>query len=391
MNTTEIYEAFNHYVMNTGSRFPVVFDHAKGATAWDKDGKKYIDMCSGYGANSLGYQDEDWLNAVIDQLHKMQHCSNLYYHEIGAIVAKKLVQRSGMQKVFFANSGGEANEAAFKVARKYGNTIADVHKNAILYMTTSFHGRSISATAATGSHPGLEKYFGPLTPGFYPVRINDIDHLKEQVAMYNPCAIIMELVQGEGGVIELDQPFVDEAVRLCHDNDILFIDDEVQTGIGRTGTFFTYEQYGFEPDIVSFAKGIGGGLPIGGILTNEKTCDVFSPGEHGTTFGMNPVACAGANVVLDTIDEVFLDEVRNKADYLRAKLLEIPEVKGLSGLGLMVGIDLKSKVNSDVVNDLVKNGVLAITAGDRVRLLPPLVISKEEIDEALEIMASVLA
>lgn len=390
MNSKEVMDTFDKYVVNTGARFPVVYDHAEGAKVWDKDGKEYIEMCAGYGANSLGYADPEWLDAVISQLKKFQHTSNLYYHEIGGIVAEKLVKKSGMKKVFFANSGGEANEAAYKIARKYGNTIADVHKNSILYMQTSFHGRTISETASTGSYPGMDAKFGPLTPGFFPVKINDIEDLKKQVAEHNPCAIIMELVQGEGGVIAMDQEFVDEAVRLCKDNDILFIDDEVQAGIGRTGTFFTYEQYGFKPDIVSFAKGIGGGLPIGGVLTNEKTCDVLSAGEHGSTFGMNPAACAGANVVLDKMDDAFLKDVREKADYLRGELLKIDEVKSLSGLGMMIGVDFKTRDYAQVVQGLCENGVLAITTHGRLRLLPPLTITKDEIDQALKIFHKVL-
>lgn len=390
MNSKEVMDTFDKYVVNTGARFPVVYDHAEGAKVWDKDGKEYIEMCAGYGANSLGYADPEWLDAVISQLNKFQHTSNLYYHEIGGIVAEKLVKKSGMKKVFFANSGGEANEAAYKIARKYGNTIADVHKNAILYMQTSFHGRTISETASTGSYLGMDAKFGPLTPGFFPVKINDIEDLKKQVAEHNPCAIIMELVQGEGGVIAMDQEFVDEAVRLCKDNDILFIDDEVQAGIGRTGTFFTYEQYGFKPDIVSFAKGIGGGLPIGGVLTNEKTCDVLSAGEHGSTFGMNPAACAGANVVLDKMDDAFLKDVREKADYLRGELLKIDEVKSLSGLGMMIGVDFKTRDYAQVVQELCENGVLAITTHGRLRLLPPLTITKDEIDQALKIFHKVL-
>lgn len=390
MDSKEIMEAFDQYVVNTGSRFPVIYDHAEGATVWDKNGDKYIDMASGYGANSLGYGDEEWLHAVIEQLKKFQHTSNLYYHEIGAVVAEKLAKRSGMKKVFFSNSGGEANEAAYKIARKYGNTIADVHKNSILYMQTSFHGRTISETASTGSYPGMEAKFGPLTPGFFPVLINDVDDLRKQVAEHNPCAIIMELVQGEGSVIALDKEFVDTAVKLCRDNDILLIDDEVQAGIGRTGTFFTYEQYGFTPDIVSFAKGIGGGLPIGGVLTNEKTCNVLSAGEHGSTFGMNPAACAGANVVLDRMDDTFLQDVREKADYLRSELLAIDEVESLSGLGMMIGVNFKTRDYAQVVQELCAHGVLTITTHGRLRLLPPLTITKEEIDEALAVFHKLL-
>ena len=389
MDRDKIKETDSKYIVHTYNRYDIVIDHAEGATITDADGKEYIDMCSGYGANSLGYKNEAWLEAVISQLKKVQHTSNLYYSEPGPLLAEKLVKRSGLSKVWFANSGGEANEAAIKTARKYGNTIAEHKKNTIISLKKSVHGRTLATVTATGLAEAQE-VFGPLVPGFVHAGVDDIDQLKALAEEHDPCAFIMELVQGEGGVHALDKDFVHAAAKLCVEKDILFIDDEVQVGIGRSGTLFAYEQYGIMPDIVSFAKGIGAGLPIGGIICGPKTCDVLVPGDHGSTFGMNPVACAGACVVLDSIDERFLENVRTKAAFIREELSQMDKVTGLDGLGLMIGIDLDGMTGAEAVTQLMQQGVLAIPAGNRLRLLPPLTINADEMAKALDAMARVL-
>ena len=390
MDRRHIKELDAKYIVHTYNRYDVVVDHACGAVITDANGKEYVDLCSGYAANSLGYGNEAWLDAVIGQLKKVQHASNLYYTEPGPMLAEKLVKRSGLCKVWFANSGGEANEAAIKTARKYGNTIADHKKNTIISLKKSFHGRTLATVTATGLAEAQE-VFGPLPPGFVHAEVDDAEALEKLADQYDPCAFLMELVQGEGGVHALDKEFVAKAAELCRSRDILFIDDEVQVGIGRSGTLFAFEQYGIEPDIVSFAKGIGAGLPIGGIICGPKTCDVLVPGDHGSTFGMNPVACAGACVVLDTMDEAFLDSVKSKSELMRSELLKMKKVSGLDGLGLMIGIDLDGMTGAEAVNKLMEEGVLAIPAGERLRLLPPLTISEEEIKRALEALSKVLS
>ncbi len=389
MDREKIKQLDAQYIVHTYNRYDVVVDHACGATVTDADGKEYIDMCSGYAANSLGYQNEKWLAAVTEQLGKVQHTSNLYYSEPGALLAEKLVKKSGLRKVWFANSGGEANEAAIKVARKYGNTAADHKKNTIISLKKSFHGRTLATVTATALAEAQE-VFAPLVPGFVHAEVDNAEQLAELTDKYDPCAFLMELVQGEGGVHALDKSFVQSAAELCRSRDILFIDDEVQAGIGRTGTLFAYQQYGIVPDIVSFAKGIGAGLPIGGIICGEKTCDILVPGDHGSTFGMNPVACAGACVVMDTMTEAFLEEVRMKSEKIRVALTEMKKVKQLDGLGLMIGIDLDGMSGAEAVSMLMEEGLLAIPAQSRLRLLPPLTISEEETDKALKILKRVL-
>ena len=389
MDRSHIKELDSQYIVHTYNRYDVVVDHACGAIVTDANGKEYVDLCSGYAANSLGYQNEAWLDAVKGQLKKVQHTSNLYYTEPGPLVAEKLVTRSGLCKVWFANSGGEANEAAIKTARKYGNTLAEHKKNTIISLKKSFHGRTLATVTATGLAEAQE-VFAPLVPGFVHAEIDDAEALEKLVDQYDPCAFLMELVQGEGGVHALDREFVEKAAELCKSRDILFIDDEVQVGIGRSGTLFAFEQYGIKPDIVSFAKGIGAGLPIGGIICGPKTCDVLVPGDHGSTFGMNPVACAGACVVLDTMDDEFLDSVKAKSEMMRSELSQMKKVTGLDGLGLMIGIDLDGMTGAEAVSQLMDEGVLAIPAGQRLRLLPPLTISEDEIKQALDAIRKVL-
>ena len=389
MDRSHIKELDAKYIVHTYNRYDVVVDHACGAIVTDVNGKEYVDLCSGYAANSLGYQNEAWLDAVIGQLKKVQHASNLYYTEPGPLLAEKLVTRSGLCKVWFANSGGEANEAAIKTARKYGNTLADHKKNTIISLKKSFHGRTLATVTATGLAEAQE-VFAPLVPGFVHAEVDNAEALEKLVDQYDPCAFLMELVQGEGGVHALDREFVEKAAELCKSRDILFIDDEVQVGIGRSGTLFAFEQYGIKPDIVSFAKGIGAGLPIGGIICGPKTCDVMVPGDHGSTFGMNPVACAGGCVVLDTMDDAFLDSVKAKSEVIRNELKTMKKVTGLDGLGLMIGIDLDGMTGAEAVSRLMEEGVLAIPAGQRLRLLPPLTINEDEIKKALEAIHKVL-
>ncbi len=396
MRTEEIKENDNKYIVNMYGRFDMAVSHAEGAVVYDVSGKRYIDMTSGIGVVSLGYADPGWTAAVWDQLGKYQHISNLYYSEPGIDLAEKLVKRTGMSKVLFVNSGAEANESAFKIARKYGNTMAKdpagrgaAGRNAIISLKDSFHGRTIAAITATGQDR-FHKDFDPFAPGFSYARPGDIDDLERLSDEVDPCAVIMELVQGEGGVNVLDKEYVQKAERLCRDRGAALIIDEVQTGIGRTGTLFAYEQFGIEPDMVTFAKGIGNGLPIGGVICGEKFADVLKPGDHGCTFGMNPVCCAGANYVLDSIDDKFLAEVREKGNYIRKRLDVFGGVRETTGLGLMIGIVPVSAEPAKAVKKLLSGGVMALTAGNKIRLLPPLTISYDEIDEALDIMKGIL-
>lgn len=377
MNGNEIKTIDKKRIASTYCRHDMAAASGKGARCYDAEGNMYIDFTAGIGVNSLGYCDEGWIRAVIEQLNKLQHCSNLYYSEPQAKVAEMLTSRTGMEKVYFANSGAEANETAIKTARKYGT------RKEIITLKNSFHGRTMGAMTATGQ-PVYHEGFGPLPAGFKYCEANNISELIK-LADDNTCAIMMELVQGEGGVRQLDREFVDAAAELCREKDILLIIDEVQTGIGRTGKLFAYEYFGIKPDIVTFAKGIGGGLPMGGVIFGEKTCEVLQPGNHGTTYGGNPAACAGAVEVLTRMDEDFLEKVREKSEYLKGKLLEIPGVSDVSGLGLMMGITLDKKPAADFVKDALKMGLMTLTAKEKVRILPPLTITYEELDEGLEI------
>ena len=383
MNSTEIKALDKERIVSTYARQDMAAATGKGSYCYDTDGKKYVDFTAGIGVNCLGYCDEGWMKAITDQLAKVQHVSNLYYTEPQVKVAKMLTDRTGMKKVYFGNSGAEANEAAIKTARKYGTVNRGEDVNQIITLKNSFHGRTMAAITATGQD-NYHKFFTPFLEGFKYCEANNSEQLKELVDD-KTCAIMMELVQGEGGVRGLDEDFVKTAAALCEEKDILLIIDEVQTGIGRTGKLFAYEYFGIKPDIVSFAKGIGGGLPIGGTLFGEKTCDVLEPGNHGTTYGGNPVACAGAVEVLTRIDEKFLEDVRKRSDYLRAKLLEIPQVEDVSGLGFMLGVTVKGKEAPQIVKDALKEGLLILTAKEKIRMLPPLNISYEEMDEGLEI------
>jgi len=391
MTYDEIKALDEQYVMHAYSRFPAAIDHGKGATLWDVAGKEYIDFTAGIGVCSLGYADEGWVKTVSDQAAKLGHISNLYYTEPYAQAAQKLCTRTGMSNVMFANSGAEGNEAMIKLARKYSFDKYGKGRGTVITLRNSFHGRTITTLAATGQDK-FHDYFFPFTEGFRYADANDLDSV-EGVAGHDVCAVMVELIQGEGGVLPLDRAFVQEVADLCAKRDWLFLIDEVQTGVGRTGSLFAFQQYGIQPDAVSFAKGIAGGLPFGGVMANEKCRDVFGPGTHGTTFGGNPVAAAAACYVLDTMDEAFLADVKEKGKYLRTRIeaMDLPCLGATRGMGLMIGIEVKGeRTNRDLAAKLVDNGLLCLTAGSGLRLLPPLVVSQEEMDRGLEIMRNVL-
>lgn len=378
------------YVMHTYGRFPVAVVKGKNARVTDADGKTYIDMTSGIGVNALGFCDEGWIRAVTAQLSKIQHISNLYYTLPCIELAQMLCERTGMKKVFFANGGAEANEGAIKAARKYAFMKYGAGRNKILTLKNSFHGRTVTTLAATGQDV-FHNYFFPFTEGFDFVTPGDIEELKAKCDE-TVCAVMLELVQGEGGVMPMDQAYVQQVAALCEEKDILLVIDEVQTGVGRTGSLYCFQQYGIKPDLVTSAKGIGGGLPLAAVLFGEKTEESLRPGDHATTFGGNPIACAGGVEVLKRLDDAFLAEVAKKGAYITEKLLKMPHVQGVDGMGLMLGIRIDDNLKSaDVVKAGIANGVLLLTAKAKVRLLPPLSITYEEIDEALAAIEKALA
>ena len=377
------------YVAGTYGRFPVELVSGKGATVTDVNGKEYIDLGSGIGVTSFGFGDEQWLAAVTAQLNKLQHTSNLYYTEPCAKLAKLLCEKTGMKKVFFANSGAEANECAIKVARKYSAQKKGADCYTIVTLVNSFHGRTLTTLAATGQDH-FHKDFQPLTPGFVHVPANDCEALKAAVAEHKVAGIMMEAVQGEGGVNPLTLEFAQCAAQLCRELDIPLIMDEVQTGNGRTGKLYGYMHFGITPDIVSTAKGLGGGLPIGAVLMGEKVQYVLGPGDHGSTYGGNPVCCAGALSVLERLDDHFLSAVRRKSGYVFSSLYNAPGIESVTGLGLMVGVKT-TKPAKEVVAACIEKGVLCLTAKDKVRLLPALSISMDELSRAIEIFKSVCA
>lgn len=385
-------DKFNKHVMGTYGRYDVVVQKGSGRTAVDENGREYIDFGSGIGTNSLGYCNEEWADAVCEQVRSVQHTSNYYYTKVQADFADVLCEKTGYSKVFFGNSGAEANECAIKLARKYSfdKYGKEAKRYNIITLVNSFHGRTLCTLSATGQDV-FHNYFFPFVEGFINVEANNIDDLKAKTDD-SVCAVMFEFVQGEGGVIPLDKAFVDEIFKLCAEKDILTIADEVQTGVGRTGKLLASQHYNVKPNITTLAKGLAGGIPIGACLADEKCADVLVKGTHGSTFGGNPIACAGGLVVLSKAgDERFLAEVREKGDYLRAKLLEIPEVEGIDGLGMMIGIRLKTKNAADVCKAAVDNGLLLLTAKTKLRLLPPLNITKEEIDRGIEILKKLLA
>lgn len=384
MNTKEL---DNEYVAHSYGRFDVVLKEGKGSTLYDENGKKYIDFGSGIGVTAFGIGDEEWKKAVTDQLDKLQHVSNLYYTSPCAKLAKLLCEKSGMKKVFFANSGAEANEGAIKFARKYSFDKYGEGRSTIITLVNSFHGRTITTLAATGQD-SFHTTFGPFTQGFKYCPANDIDTLNE-MATDDVCAVMFECVQGEGGVNNLDYDFVKAIEKLGRDKDILVVVDEVQTGNGRTGKYFAYQNFDITPDIVSTAKGMAGGLPMGAVLFGEKVKDVVTAGSHGSTFGGNPICAAGACSIVERIDDTFLESVKEKSEYIKEFLMNIKGVKSVSGMGLMLGVEIEKDAKT-VANQCLKKGLLVLTAKTKIRLLPALNISKAELDEGLNILKEVI-
>ena len=370
----------------TFSRFPVAIERGEGATLFDTEGKRYVDFGSGIAVNIFGANDEKWKAAVIDQLSRIQHVSNYYYSEPQLDLAELLCFRTGAKRVFFANSGAEANECALKAARKYSFEKYGEGRKKIISLNGSFHGRTLFTLTATGQEV-FHRFFGPFVPEVVSVDANMQALEKESE---NACAVIIECVQGESGVEALDKGFVRALRAFCDEHDILLICDEVQSGNGRTGKFCAYEHYGITPDIVTTAKGLGGGLPIGACLFFEKTEHTLKPGDHGSTFGGNPVCCAGAVSIVSRLTEDFLLEVQGKSEYLRAKLKGFDSVKRVTGLGLMIGLEVE-KPAKEIAQNCLKRGLLVLTAHEKVRIVPPLNISKTEMDEGLTILREVLA
>ena len=391
MTSQEIKSLTNQYVMNTYGRFDVVIDHGKGAKLYSPEGKEYIDFTSGIGVCDLGYGDETWAQAVFAQAKQVGHTSNLFYTEPCARLAEKLCKRTGMSNVFFANGGGEANEGMIKLARKYSFDKYGKGRATIIPLKNSFHGRTMATLTATGQDQ-FHNYFFPFVEGFKFAEANSIESL-QAVAGDDTCAVMVELVQGEGGVLPLDKEYVQAVAKLCAEKDWLLLVDEVQTGVGRTGSLFAFQQYGILPDVCSFAKGIAGGLPMSGIMANEKCRNVLAPGTHATTFGANPVCGAAGLVVQDVLSDEFLAQVREKGEYLRTQIeaLCLPCFGKTRGLGLMIGIEMAEGYrNGEIANKLVEAGLLVLTAGPGMRLLPPLVITKGEMDAGIAIMKKTL-
>ena len=387
MKSKDIIEEDKKYIAGTYARFPVAFKEGKGSRLYDYDGREYVDCGSGIAVNIFGVNDEEWKNAVIAQMNSIQHASNLYYTRPQADLARLLCERTGAKKVFFGNSGAEANECAIKAARKYGEIKYGADRKQIITLKESFHGRTLATLAATGQD-AFHKYYGPFPEGF--VYADPTIEGVEACMNERTCAVMIECIQGESGVNVLDKDFVQAVEKLCRERDIIFICDEVQTGNGRTGRLYAYQAYGVSPDIVTTAKGLGGGLPIGACMLFEKCAGVFGYGDHGSTFGGNPVVCAGAYSILSRIDEKLLVSVREKGEYFREGLKKIDGVKEVTGMGLMIGIHT-DKPAAEVANECMKRGLLVLTAHSNVRLLPPLTISKDDIDFALKILNEVIS
>lgn len=375
------------YILHTYGRVDAALVKGRNARAWDVDGKEYIDFTAGIGVNALGYCDPEWSAAVAGQAGKIQHMCNYYYCPENTALAQELSQASGMAKAFFCNSGAEANECAVKIARKYGEKRGAYR---IVTLENSFHGRTLTTLAATGQE-GFHREFLPLTEGFLYAQAGDLAGIQAQLDG-SVCAVMLEMVQGEGGVIPMDEGFVQGLAQLCREKDVLLLIDEVQTGIGRTGRFFAYQGYGVQPDVVTCAKGIAGGLPMGACLVSERLGDILQPGQNGSTFGGNPIASAAARVVVRRVSEPdFLQSVAEKGAYFREKLEAMPQVEYVRGRGLMLGVKLKEKDAHDVLVQCAKAGLLILTAKELVRFLPPLTITQEDIDQGLAIFRQVLA
>ena len=379
----------NEYVAGTYKRFPVEIVSGKGSKVVDVNGKEYIDMGSGIGVTAFGIADDTWQAAVTEQIGKVQHMSNLYYTEPCARLAKLLCEKTGLKKVFFANSGAEANEGAIKVARKYAAEKKGADYYTIISLENSFHGRTLTTLAATGQE-NFHKLFLPLTPGFAYTPANDFEALKELAIRTKAAGIIIEPVQGEGGVLPLTAEFVKAVAEFAAAEDIVLIVDEVQTGNGRTGSLYAYQQFGIRPDVVSTAKGLGGGLPIGAVMMGEKVQNVLGYGDHGSTYGGNPVCCAGAISIIERMDDAFLQNVCHLSDYVFSEFTGAKGVESVAGMGLMVGVKTVAPA-ADVVKECINRGVLCLTAKDKVRLLPALNIPMEDLKFAVETIKAVAA
>ena len=383
-------EKDKQYVANTYARFPVELVSGKGSRVVDTDGKEYIDLGSGIAVTAFGIADDVWAKAVAEQAGKLQHTSNLYYTEPCAALAEMLCKKTGMKKVFFGNSGAEANECAIKLARKYAADKKGDDVYTIVTMKNGFHGRTLTTLAATGQEH-YHELFQPLTPGFAYCEPNDLADFERIVSETKVAGVLLECVQGEGGVNVLDRDFVRGIADVCAQKDIILMIDEVQTGNGRTGTLYAYMQYGIQPDVVTTAKGLGGGLPIGACLMGEKVESVLGFGDHGSTFGGNPVCAAGACSILSRIDDALLDDVKKKGEYIRASLEGAVGVKSVSGLGLMIGIEPENKPAGEIVKKCMQNGVLCLTAKNKVRLLPALNIPMVDLEAAVKVLLAAFA
>ena len=388
MDNKKIKELDNENIMHTYGRYDVCLTKGKGVYAYDDNGKKYIDVSSDIGVNSLGYCDDGWVKAVSEQAGTIQHISNYYYNKVAGVLAEKLTKATGLSKVFFGNSGAEANECAIKVARKYSFDKYGRGRDHIITLVNSFHGRTIATLSATGQDV-FHNYFFPFVEGFDNAIANDIESLKNTITD-KTCAVMLETVQGEGGVNILDSEYLQQVRKICDEKDILLIVDEVQTGVCRTGKLYGYMHSGIKPDVVTSAKGLGGGLPIGVCMVNDKLKDVMGPSTHGTTFGSNPVVCAGANYIIDTVNTPeFIEEINKKGAYFKEKIEKIKGVKSVRQQGLMIGIEVEGNAG-DIAKKCTENGLLVITAKTLLRMLPPLNIKYEEIDEALAILKKVM-
>ena len=387
--TMNIIELDREYVLPTYARFPICLTEGKGSRVMDSDGKEYVDLGTGIAVNGFGIADETWISAVSEQLGKIQHTSNLYYSEPCAKLAKLLCDKTGMKKVFFSNSGAEANECAIKVARKWGELKKGSEYTTIITLKESFHGRTLTTLAATGQDV-FHKDFLPLTAGFVHAEANNMDDVR-RLAKENPCcAVMFEVVQGEGGVRPLTREFLTELEAFARENDLLLVVDEVQTGNGRTGELYGYMNFGIKPDVVSTAKGLGGGLPIGATMLAESVEDVLGAGMHGSTFGGNPVSCAGALSVVSRLDEAMLAGVRERSEYIFSELTGAKGILGVSGLGLMIGVECE-KPAGEVIDRCREKGVLVIKAKHKVRLLPALNIPMDDLKFAIKILKEVCA
>lgn len=384
-----IKELDKEYIAGTYNRFPIQIVSGKGSIVKDEAGKEYIDLGSGIAVTSFGVADDEWQKAVIEQIGKVQHTSNLYYTEPCAKLAEVLCKRTGMKKVFFSNSGAEANECAIKAARKYAMETKGSDVYTIVTLENSFHGRTLTTLSATGQDHYHELYT-PLTPGFVSVPSGDIEAFKKAISTYKVAGVLMECIQGEGGVLPIDGEYIKEVEKISKENDIIVMIDEVQTGNGRTGELYAYMNYGINPDVVSTAKGLGGGLPIGATLLGEKVQSIFSYGDHGSTFGGNPVSCAAALSIINRIDDALLASVKEKSAYIRSELEGAKGIKCITGIGLMVGI-LPEKSSKDVVSYCMEHGVLVLTAKDKVRLLPALNIPFDVLKKAVAVIKDACA